>query len=245
MNMRKVAVCDDNSLILGEVIEAVDRILGTGFCDGYEDLKKLLAAIEGGERYQAIIMDIEWNGSADGIEAAQKIQQLDSSARIIYMTGYAERYVQQIFLKPANISGFLMKPVEEKMLRENLKKIKDEEQEAEKKRLLVKYKGAMLSLSFNDIVYLESAGHMITIHTREGKQNCYDRLEKLFERLPEYFIQCHKSYVVNMKEIQRIEKGKVLMSDYTEIPISKARYANTKSRYFHYMEGMLFSVNGG
>ena len=47
-----------------------------------------------------------------------------------------------------------------------------------------------------------------------------------------------------MKEIQRIEKGKVLLSDYTEIPISKARYGDTKSRYFHYMEGMLFSANG-
>lgn len=242
--MKRIAVCDDNSLILSDVVGAVERILGTGYCDGYGDLDKLFMAIEGGERYQAIIMDIEWDGSADGIEAAQRIQQLDSSARIIYMTGYVERYVQQIFLKPANISGFLTKPVEEAMLRENLRKINEEEQEEENKRLLVKYKGAMLSLPFRDIVYLESAGHMITIHTRTEKQSCYDRLEKLFERLPEYFIQCHKSYVVNMNEIQRIEKGKVFMSDYTEIPISKARYANTRSRYFHYMESMLFSANG-
>ena len=242
--MKGVAVCDDNPLILEDVAKAVECILGTECCDRYDDLKNLLIAIEGGERYLAIIMDIEWDGSACGIEAAQKIQRLDECAKIIYMTGYAERYVQQIFLKPANISGFLMKPVEENLLKENLKKIMEDVQEAEKKRLLVKYKGAMLTLSFDDIVYLESAGHMITIHTRTGKQSCYDRLEKIFERLPEYFIQCHKSYVVNMKEIQRIEKGKVLLSDYTEIPISNARYGDTKSRYFHYMEGMLFSANG-
>mgnify|MGYP001059702437 CR=1 FL=1 len=242
--MKKIAVCDDNPLILEEVMGTVNRVVQAVCCDGYSELESLLAAIKDGKRYLAILMDIEWNGSADGIEAAHKVQQLDKEARIIYMTGYAERYVQQIFLKSANISGFLMKPVEENLLRENLRKIKDEEREAEKKRLLVKYKGAMLSLSFDDIFYLESAGHVITIHTKTGKQSCYDRLEKLFERLPEYFIQCHKSYVVNMKEIQRIEKGKVWMTDYTEIPISKARYGDTKSRYFHYMEGMLFSVNG-
>lgn len=242
--MKKIAVCDDNPLILEDVIEKVNRVAGAICCEGYSELEHLLEAIKSGKRYLAILMDIEWNGSAEGIEAAHKVKQLDKEAKIIYMTGYAERYVQQIFLKSANISGFLMKPVEENFLRENLKKIKDEEQEAEKKSLLIKYKGAMLSFSFDDIFYLESIGHVITIHTKTGKQSCYDRLEKLFERLPRYFIQCHKSYVVNMKEIQRIEKGKVMMTDNTEIPISKSRYGDTKSRYFHYMEGMLFSTNG-
>lgn len=243
--MKRVAVCDDNSLILKQVMDAVDRIQGRGACDGYLELKKLLLAIEGGERYLVIVMDIEWNGGADGIAAAQRIKQLDADARIIYMTGYTERYVQQIFLTPANISGFLMKPVDEKLLAENLRKVWEEERENEKKRLLVKYKGTMLSIPFDEITYLESAGHLITIHTRTGKHNCYDRLEKLSEGLPDCFIQCHKSYVVNMNEIQRIEKGQVLMADQTEIPISKARYGDTKSRYFRYMEGMLFPVRTG
>lgn len=230
--MKRIAVCDANPSIVKEVMDAVNRILGAGCCDGYSELKNLLMAIESGERYLAVIMDIEWNGSADGIEAAQTIQRMDKHAGIIYMTDYVERYVQQIFLKPANISGFLMKPVEEKMLEEYLRKVKADEQEEEKKRLFVKYKGAMLSFPFDEIYYLESAGHVITIHTKNGKQNCYDRLEKLFERLPEYFIQCHKSYVVNMKEIQRIEKGKVLMADCTEIPISRRAMGRQKNGIF-------------
>ena len=84
--MKRVAVCDDNPLILEDVAKAVECILGTECCDRYDDLKNLLIAIEGGERYLAIIMDIEWDGSACGIEAAQKIQRLDECAKIIYMT---------------------------------------------------------------------------------------------------------------------------------------------------------------
>lgn len=62
----------------------VNRVVQAVCCDGYSELESLLAAIKDGKRYLAILMDIEWNGSADGIEAAHKVQQLDKEARIIY-----------------------------------------------------------------------------------------------------------------------------------------------------------------
>ena len=63
-------------------------------------------------------------------------------------------------------------------------------------------------------------------------------------RLPETFLQCHKSYIVNMNEIRRIERNRIIMTNETEIPISKSRYGDTRSRYFRYMAGMLFADGG-
>ena len=37
------------------------------------------------------------------------------------------------------------------------------------------------------------------------------------------------------------EESQGATADSQEVPISKARYRETKSRYFHYMEGILFS----
>lgn len=239
--MRKIAVCDESPLILKQVVRVVNRVYSSIICEEYSELKNLLLTIKSGEQYLMVIISIEWNGQEKGIEAAHQIQELDSSIRIIYMTGYTEKYVQQIFLKSANISGFLIKPIEETILEENLWKLKEEEQEREKKSLFIKYKGIMYSILFDDISYLESEGHMITIHTKTGKRNCYDRLEKLCERLPECFIQCHKSYVVNMNKIQKIEKRLMMMNDHIEIPISKARYKDTKVQYIQYMNACHFS----
>lgn len=233
--MKKIAVCDENPLIVKQVACAVNRIYCSGICEEYLELKHLMLTIESGEQYLMAIISIEWNGQARGIEAAHQILKLDSSTRIVYMTSCTEQYVQQIFLKSANIGGFLIKPIEEAILKETIWKLK-EEQENEKKSLLIKYKGILYSILFDDIVYLESEGHMITIHTKTGKRNCYDRLEKLCEHLPECFIQCHKSYVVNMNKIRKIENRLMIMADQEKIPISKARYKNTKIQYIQYME---------
>lgn len=236
-------MCDDESLVLERMKASVEKVPEVQACDTFLEPEQLLGAVRSGCRYDIVIMDIEWNGKEAGIAAAEKLGRLDGEARIIYMTGYTRQYVQQIFLRPANLSGFLMKPVDEELLKENVRKVM-EEREASKRGLLVKSKSTVLSIPFDIILYLESAGHVVTIHTRNEQHSCYDRLEKLMGRLPETFLQCHKSYIVNMNEIRRIERNRIIMTNETEIPISKSRYGDTRSRYFRYMEGMLFADGG-
>ena len=243
--MMKVAVCSNDLAALEQVRMMTGRIWGEGACDGYLELRNLFLAIEGGERYAAVLLDVQWEGEPRGIDAAGDLFFTAPETRIIYMTRYPERYVQQIFLTPANVSGFLIRPVEEGLLEKNLQKVLEAERRKDPNSLLVRHKSTTRSIRFEEILYLESAGHMVTIHTRTGSHRCYDRLEHLYERLPEYFIQCHKSYVVNMNEIHRMEKGQVWMDDEMKIPISKARYGATKARYHGYMERLLMPPQAG
>lgn len=240
--MIKVAVCSENSMILDQVHKAADRILGTGGCDEYRELKNLLLVPKDEWRYMAVFLDICWDKEAKGIHAAEKIFRAEPETRIIYMTAYPKQYIQQIFLKPANVGGFLIKPIEEKFLEENLHKVKETAQEKVLDSLLVRYKNTVQLIRFDEILYLESSGHMVTIHTRTADYNCYGPLEKIYERLPEYFIQCHKSYVVNMREICRMDKRQITIENNTVIPISKARHRTTKNRYDCYMEQLLLSL---
>lgn len=234
--MIRVAVCSKDSAVIEQVQKIAGTVLGIGKCDGYQELKNLFFALEGGEQYKAIFLDIRWDREAKGLDAAEKIFKTKPEIEIVYMSAYPERYIQQIFLKSVNVSGFLIKPIDEKVLEEILLKVEQKGQKKDPNSLLVKHKSTVHSIRFDEIVYLESAGHVVTIHTRSEEHNCYTRLEKLYERLPEYFIQCHKSYVVNMNEIQRIEKSQVMLANETNIPISKARYKETKSRYGRYVE---------
>lgn len=55
------------------------------------------------------------------------------------------------------------------------------------------------------------------------------------EQLPEYFIQCHKSYIVNMNEISRLERNGICLEQDIVVPVSKSRYGETKKQYFRFM----------
>lgn len=56
----RIAVCDDNVLFLKEIkiqLEKLD-IVSQIFC--YSSLKTFLFSVEDGQRYDAVLMDIEW-----------------------------------------------------------------------------------------------------------------------------------------------------------------------------------------
>lgn len=237
----EIAVCDDDDVIAGQVGRLVDKILGKECCSIFTDENNMLKALEE-RRFDVVIMDIEWDGKEQGIRLAKQLNQLCPDTWIIYLTGYTEKYVQNIFLQPSNLSGFIMKPVDEAILRENLKKIQTEENKRNKERFVFKQKGTTLSLRYDRIIYVESIGHKITVVTKEGAFYCYDRLENLAEKFPEQFVHCHKSYLVNMEEVHCIETGRhvFVMKNGTEIPISKLRYGSTKKRFFSYMRERAF-----
>ena len=80
-------------------------------------------------------------------------------------------------------------------------------------------------LSAEEILYLESDGNYVAFHTLRGKYLERTSLSKASERLPEQFIQCHKSYVINALSIA--ERGtNELKIGHHRIPIGRKYKAN-------------------
>jgi len=236
--MMKVAICDRDKKIL-ELLEktVLANRGGVKRCDRYEDLQSLLKAVSfraGG--YQLVILDIEWDGENQGIEAGRRICEMNPETRILWMARQPERYIQQLFLEPVNLLGLLVKPVDPGFLEQYIHKALQDNPAPVVRHLLIRNRGVVTRVGFDEIIYLESSGHVVAVQTRENHYLCYGRLEKFLEQLPEYFIQCHKSYIVNMKEISRLEKGGILMDQGMVVPVSKSRYSGTKKRYVQFME---------
>lgn len=63
-------------------------------------------------------------------------------------------------------------------------------------------------LDANDILYIEVVGNNSTIYTY-SKIYCLRKmsLKRLKLMLPDYFVQCHKSFIVNSKYIEAMQKG--------------------------------------
>ena len=238
--MMKVAVCDGDKQIRDQ-LEAclISHIEEIKQCDGYENIQSLMKSLEFQEEsYQLVILDLGWDGEPLGFAAGRRIHQLSPETRILWMSESPEEYIQRVFLEPVNLLGLIAKPVDPGILEQYIQKLLQEEPAPATRHLLIRNRGVAMTVRFSEILYLESSGHIVAVQTKSDHYLCYGRLEKFLEQLPEYFVQCHKSYIVNMKEISRLEKGGILMEQGVVVPVSKSRYSTTKKKYFQFMDQM-------
>ena len=80
----------------------------------------------------------------------------------------------------------------------------------------------------NEIYFMESRGHNVYIYTKNGEIRVYHKLADLADGLPDYFHQCHKSYIVNLKQVVRFERTQLHIADGRIVPVSRTHQAETK-----------------
>lgn len=231
----RIAVCDDDLLVAEQLKTMIQKLFDGVACDVYSHCGNLIDDVEDEIKFDIVIMDIEWSGKERGLAAVERLLKTDPDVGIIYLTGYTEKYVQQIFLSPVNASGFLVKPVSEDMLKRNIEKAIEDRKERRRNKFVFQKNGSIHSVDFCDIRYLESCAHKIMIVTKAGRYDCYGKLDELAERFPPDFVRCHKSYLVNMDEICEFQNKFVIeLKDGVKIPVTKSRYGEVKKIYFEY-----------
>lgn len=232
--MLRLAVCDDNVLFLQEMEKILSEDRRVKKITVYENPKKLLEDIEKEKKdFDAIFMDIEFEKEGNGIQYVQKIFQKAPHIQLIYVTGYHDRYAQHIFLTDANLTGYLMKPVDQKLLNQYMDKICEKR---ESKRIITfSVRGKDHLVAADSVLYLESNNHRVLIHTENASYSVYDKLSNFHLKLPDSFIQCHKSFLINMKQISSIEGNEVYFPDGSHVPVSKVHQERVRKSYFSYI----------
>jgi len=229
------AICDDQQDALEHTVKQVGSVGFQSEVTSFLDISDLFIKIKDGVFFDAVLMDIEWDGEQKGIDFAMEIFKLSPKTKIVFVTGYPERYSQQIFLKNTNLRGFISKPIESGVLLKTLEKIKDEAIQEENRKLVLKFSGSVVAIDPDDIIYIESRRNTATVHTTNTQHLCYEKLDDLGKRLPGHFILTHKSFLVNMERVWRIERERVILEMGMEIPISKSRYNELYDSYFRYI----------
>lgn len=229
--MLRLAVCDDSLLFLQEMKEILEADERVEKVDVYENPENLMENIDrGATDLDAIFMDIELEKEENGIEYVKEIFRKAPEIPLIYVTGYHDRYAQQIFLNDANRAGYLMKPLDKEILSQYLDKISQKRTPKHILSFLVKGKKHMIAA--DSVLYLESDNHRVLIHTEEQMYSVYDKLSNFQNQLPASFIQCHKSFLINMNRVKYIERNEICFPDGSRVPISKIHKEKVRKSYF-------------
>ena len=65
----------------------------------------------------------------------------------------------------------------------------------------------------------------------------YMKMDELEKILPEYFLRCHKSYIVNMNQILSLSSEGIVLESGKKLPVSRAKYREAKRRFLTYFNG--------
>lgn len=178
-----------------------------------------------------VLMDIELYRQ-NGVNVALQIVEQYQNIKIIFITGYIGKYYEALFLQVRPF-GVLGKPVKPELLTQLLDK-------ADKMRspscfLTVKIHSGIMNVDRNQIVYIESIKRDVYLHLEEQIVLCRETLAGLAKKLPDHFLLCHKSFLINMDKIRCFASNEFQMSDGARIGISKSRLKDVRERYFLYM----------
>lgn len=190
-------------------------------CCTPEELIKLAA-----NHPEIVLMDIDLNSEKNGIDMAETLYSISRSTQIIYVTAYTDKFIQDVFLRQANVCGFLNKPIQGHYLRKMINKA--ENRAAENRTVAISSKNGFFTLSETDITYIESYKRRLTFHAYEKKYEIYGSMSEYLDQLSDNFVVTHQSFAVNKRYIMGMKQKELMLTDGTIIPISRSRLKEIK-----------------
>lgn len=180
------------------------------------------------ENIDLLIIDIVLKDD-NGIFLAEDIQKNQSNIKIIFITGYGNVYYENIY-EHITQQGFLEKPIQYNILNFFIKQAENEYKKKTAK-LKISYDFKEYLITIDDILYIQSSKRVCEIITNDKTYRCYKKLSDFLKELPEYFVRCHQSYIVNAKYITSYQSGQFTLTTGAIIPISDSYAKDAKNLY--------------
>ena len=77
-----------------------------------------------------------------------------------------------------------------------------------------------MKLSVDDISFVEALGDYIKVVTEEKRYIVHSTMKAFVAKLPDNFLRVHKSHIINLDKIQKLEENTVFLAG-QEIPVSR------------------------
>lgn len=224
--MMKILVCDDNKVICNDISKYIESNFDYNVSVAND--KNSIYHYLNEDKLDLLIIDIVL-GKINGIDIAKEFTKQFPNLNVIFITGYGDTYYKDIY-KYINPCGFLEKPIQYNILNFFIKQIQDNFN-ARNSKLRINYNYNSYIIPNRDIIYIQSDKRLSVIHTTAEKFKTYKKLSDMLDELPDTFIRCHQSFIVNRDYVRNVEGNQFLLSSGNVIPISKKYLKNVKDLF--------------
>lgn len=221
-----ILVCDDDLIISKSIAEYIRKKFSHKVF--VSENKHTTLDIINSENIDLLIIDIVLKDD-NGIFLAEDIQKIQPNIKTIFITGYGNVYYENIY-EHITPQGFLEKPIQYNILNFFIKQAENEyKKKAAKLKISYDFKEYLITV--DDILYIQSYKRVCEIITNDKTYRCYKKLSDFLKELPEYFVRCHQSYIVNTKYIASYQSGQFTLTNGAIIPISDSYAKDAKNLY--------------
>lgn len=230
----KVAICDDDAAQRSYLAEIVAAWAVRNHClvevKQYPEAESFLFEYEAEKDFDILLLDVEMPGMT-GTALARAVRRDNRLVQIVFITGFYEYFSDGFDVSALH---YLIKPVDEKKLFPVLDKAADN-LSCHQRSVLVSTSEADVKIPLADILYVEAENVYVVVHTARGNYRTRCSLAKFAEQLDETFFKVHRSFVVGLKDIVKITRTQITMSNGDTVPISRGMYDGIHAALVKYL----------
>jgi len=239
----RILICDDEKQSSDAIHAAIGRwathnSTSSFQIDTYASSEDMLDSLRNKIVYDIAFLDIRFPGEMNGLQLASELRALNEQMIVVFISNYEEYAIDGY---KVNALRFFYKPISDSQIFECLDIAYRQWKLLINKYLLVESKQQLCRMPYRSILYLESQSHYVCIHSVSNTIKeviVRKRLAELIEDLPtEMFVQCHRSFVINLLFVQKISRKQITLTDGTEIPISPRNRDRVLLKFKYFFQG--------
>lgn len=215
----QILIVEDNVIIALDLKSLLENFgyEVVGYATNYEKAVKFLDS----KSIDLVLLDIGLSSSKNGIDVADYINE-NIKIPFIFLTSNSD---DDTILKASKRRpySYLVKPFNKDTIHASIELALNDFSSQNKKTddtFFVKKNNMFHKIRLKDLAFIKSDNIYLELH-------CYDKnkflirstLKKFLEKLPNNFLQCHKSYIVNYNYINSFNSKSLIINE-EEIPIS-------------------------
>lgn len=238
--MLRIAICDDIPQELQSLVSLTNQYLAANGLDAevmkFSHPDALLTAIEA-ESFHIYILDIVMP-MVNGLEVGKEIRRLDCEAQIIYATTEPQFALQAYAASPIN---YLIKPIEKQQLFDTLTLAISKTDLAEEQTFTIKTADSLRVIKLSDIACCEYRSHAAIFSLTNREEVLSRTIRENFSEYSSpilkarYFLQCHTSFLVNMRRVDRFAKDSFTLCGGKIVPIAAKQYPAVRDQYMNFL----------
>lgn len=241
MKTYKVAICDDESNIIGAMKGVISAAFGKAGVpvdiEAYTSVDSLSRRINT-QTYDLLFLDI-CMPKCDGITFGEQLRKAGDTTDIIFVSNRDDKVFDALKIRPF---GFVRKNNFLNEITAALNNYLNTLSLREATTITVQGKGSIVTVRASEVVYIEGSGKYQLMHVvgKTEPLSVYKSMEKLEEELDKFgFIRIHKGFMVNYRFISRILVGEIELTTDEKLPLSRRKITEIKQKY------LMLLKNGG
>ncbi|MCM1048876.1 MAG: LytTR family DNA-binding domain-containing protein [Clostridiales bacterium] len=178
---------------------------------------------------ELLFLDIELAEGEDGFEIAEQLRNFGNKCKVCFLTSHTElaragyrvnafRYIDKKYLDEIGeaIDFFLKTKIQDRIVSCN------------------DSAGLRIKINLNELLLIETYGRKLRYLMLDGKEHlCEGQISEAARSLSQFgFFQIHRSYIVNLKYIEKVQSHEITLCNGLKLIIGRAHNKEFKKEFF-------------